>query len=104
YACAAAAERTKAAVPQITNKMIRNPRERCINAPERQHVSRRILIRKRLPLSNVTLIPQSRGEQSPELSRGTSREEQSEIFRCAQHDRNYFCGIRARLISKRIRK
>src|SRR5262249_47101804 len=60
YACAAAAERTKAAVPQITNKMIRNPRERCINAPERQHVNRRILIRKRLPLSNVTLIPQSR--------------------------------------------
>src|SRR6266513_3109134 len=48
YACAAAAERTKAAGAQLPSKMIRNFRGRCINDPERQHVNRHVLIRKRL--------------------------------------------------------
>src|SRR5438309_12082783 len=48
YACAAAAERTKAAVAQMPSKMIKNPRGICINDPERQHVNRHVLIRKRL--------------------------------------------------------
>src|SRR5439155_23356714 len=48
YACAAATERRADALATIVKKMMRNRCGKCINTLERQHVNRRVLIRKRL--------------------------------------------------------
>src|SRR5437660_12898829 len=48
YACAAATERRADMLATIVKKMMRNRCGKCINALERQHVNRRVLIRKRL--------------------------------------------------------
>src|SRR5437667_11678121 len=54
YACAATAERTTEALARNARKTIRTRRGECIRSPERQHLNRRTLIRKRLPRPNAT--------------------------------------------------
>src|SRR6266536_5698711 len=48
YACAAATGRRADMLATIVKKMMRNRCGKCINTLERQHVNRRVLIRKRL--------------------------------------------------------
>src|SRR6187549_1437598 len=57
YACAAAAERTTDALARTASEMIRNRRSECIRSPERQHLNRRILIRKRSTCRRTHMEP-----------------------------------------------
>src|SRR3989442_15936195 len=82
YACAAATERRADALATIVKKMMRNRCGKCINTPERQHVNRRIGIRKRLPehvKNSTTCLPPTTqyhcepGAASPRASRSRKR-------------------------------
>src|SRR5215217_4904911 len=48
YACAAAIERTRDPLTTNAKKTMNNRCDKCINTLDRQHVNRRVLIRKRL--------------------------------------------------------
>src|SRR6266566_9026867 len=60
YACAATAERTTEALARNARKTIRTRRGECIRSPERQHLNRRALIRKRLPCAERDEFESSR--------------------------------------------
>src|SRR6266536_5798499 len=117
YACAAATGRRADVLATIVKKMMRNRCGKCINALERQHVNRRVLIRKRLreqvknstsclaPTAQYHCEPGSGGAKAARKPTacargsppGTQRVEDNEFT--AQP---VFSVVRARLISKRI--
>src|SRR5213594_3929000 len=128
YACAAATGRRADMLATIVKKMMRNRCGKCINTLERQHVNRRVLIRKRLRehVKNSTscLAPTAQYHCEPGAARPRLNFEGSaggakaarKPTACARgspprtqrvEDNEFtaqpvFSGVRARLISKRI--
>jgi len=89
---------------------MRNRRDKCINTPERQHLNQRILIRKRfghcgevdrLLRRRCQYNRRRRKHQTVTAAAFCQRIEDNAFHLLSQ---SIFCGVRARLISKRIRK